>query len=183
MEEREWYISTAGDARYALTDYGIQQVGNAMLSRLSEGSYYEAFDVFYSELPTYFDALANGAPIDGFADYSGDYYHGDQEDILYYEGSEEEFTPSLFLALLAGLAAGGITILIMRAGMNSRRPQGSAEVYMRTGSYNLHTRQDMFLYSTVTKTPKPEPSSSDGGGSSVHSSSSGRSHGGGGGKF
>ena len=47
-------------------------------------------------------------------------------------------------------------------------------------SYHLRTNQDLFLYSNISKRPKPKESSS---GSSTHRSSSGRSHGGRGGSF
>ena len=179
MEEREWYISTAGNGIYALTDYGIQQVGFVMIPYLSEGDYYGAFDVYYDELPMYFDALEKGAPIDGYADYSEDYYHGDQEEVVYYE---EEFSPSLLLSLVIGLVVAGISLLIMRASMNTKRQQHSAGEYVKAGSYQLHRQQDLFLYSNVSKVRRQQ-SSSSGGGSSVHSSSGGRSHGGGGGRF
>ena len=179
MEEREWYISTAGDGIYALTDYGIQQVGFVMIPYLSEGDWYGAFVTFYDELPMYFDALESGTPIDGYADYSGDYYHGDQEEIVYYE---EDTSPSLLLSLVAGLVVAGISLLIMRSAMNTKRQQHSAGEYVNAGSYNLHQQQDLFLYSNVTKVRRQQQSSS-GGGSSVHTSSGGRSHGGGGGRF
>ena len=180
MEERDWYISTCGDARYVLTDYGIQQVADAALPYLSAGAYYDAFQAFLAALPEYFDAFAAGAPIDGYADYSGDYYHGDQEEILYYE---EPFEPSFFVALLVGIAVAAITVLIMRMCMNTKRPQHSAAVYMNNNSYRVTQHRDMFLYSNVTKTRRQQNTSSGGGGSSVHTGSSGRSHGGGGGKF
>lgn len=182
MEEREWYISTCGDAIYALTDYGIQQVGFVMLPYLSTGDYYGAFDVFFDELPMYFDALENGKTVDGYADYSGDYYHGDRDEILYYE---EDSSPSVLLSLLIGVAASGITVLIMRSQMNTKKPQRSAGDYLIQDSYHLDTMQDLFLYSRVNKTRRQESSSgSGGGGSSVHrGSGGGRSHGGGGGRF
>lgn len=182
MDEREWYISTCGDGIYALTDYGIQQVGNAMLPCLSDGDYYGAFEVFLEELPLYFDALAKGDPIDGHADYNGDYYHGDQEEIVYYE--DVDSGPSVFLSLIVGLAVGGITVLIMRSSMNTRRLQRSAGDYLKQGTYKLNKHTDLFLYSRVSKVRKQQNTSSGGGGgSSVHRSSGGRSHGGGGGKF
>lgn len=180
MEEREWYISTCGDAIYALTDYGIQQVGFVMVPYLSEGDYYGAFEVFLEELPIYFDALENGKPVDGYADYSGDYYHGDREEIIDYE---VDSGPSILLSLLIGVAAAGITVLIMRSQMNTKKPQRSAGDYLIQDSYHLHTMQDLFLYSRVNKTRRQESSSGSGGGSSVHRSSGGRSHGGGGGRF
>ena len=181
MEEREWYISTCGDAIYALTDYSIQQIGFVMLPYLSEADYYGAFDVFLSELPMYFDALESGKPVDGYADYSGDYYHGDQDEVIYYE---EDSGPSLLISLIIGLAVAGITVLIMRSSMNTRKPQHSAGEYLVQDSYRLHTMQDLFLYSRVNKVRRQESSSdSGGGGSSVHISSGGSRHGGGGGRF
>lgn len=180
MEERDWYISTCGGARYVLTDYGIQQVGEAVVPYLAEGSYFEAFELFLAALPKYFDAYVSGSPIDGYADYSGDYYHGDQEEILYYE---EPFTPSLFVALLIGVVAAAISVLVMRLSMNTRKPQRNASVYMKQHSYALTQHRDLFLYSNVSKVRRQQNNNSSGGGSSVHRSSSGRSHGGGGGKF
>ena len=82
MAEREWYISTSGNMRYALTDYGIQQVGESMVPYLAEGQWYEGFSLFLDSLPVYLDALASGSPLDGLADDSGEYYHGDQDESL-----------------------------------------------------------------------------------------------------
>lgn len=179
MEERDWYISTCGNASYALTDYGIQQVGDALLSGF-ELDYDAGFRMFLNALPEYFEAYENGAPIDGYADYSGDYYHGDQEEVVYYE---EEFTPSVELSVLLGLIVSGISVLIMRIGMNTKRPKRSASDYMQKNSFHMRQQQDLFLYSNVSKVRREEPKSPSGGGSSVHRSSGGTRHGGGGGKF
>ena len=179
MEERDWYISTCGNARYALTDYGIQMIGEATVSSFGI-SYDTGFRVFLNALPDYFEAYENGVPIDGYADYSGDYYHGDREAILYYE---EEFTPSVFLSLIIGVIVAGISVLVMRFSMNTKRSQSAASVYMNDNSYRLIQKQDLYLYSKVTKVKRQQNNTSSGGGSSVHRSSGGRSHGGGGGKF
>ena len=180
MQEREWYISTCGDGIYALTDFGIGELGDGMLPYLSAGDYGEAFSVYLQSLPQYFDAFRSGTPIDGYADYSGDYYHGAQEEIIYYEDSG----PSILLSMIIGLIVAGITILIMRGSMNSKRPQSGAGSYIKSGSYHLRTQQDLFLYSNISKIRRQENnSSSGGGGSSVHRSGGGRRHGGGGGKF
>jgi len=181
MAEREWYISTCGTVIYTLTDYGIQQLGESIVPYLADEYWYDGFQHFLDSLPYYLDAYENGAPIDGYADHSGDYYHGDQEEILYYE---EESAPSFLLSLFGGILAAGITIVIMRSTMNTKRAQRSACVYMKEGSWNLYQHRDLFLYSNVTKTRRQESNSnSGGGGSSVHRSSGGRRHGGGGGKF
>jgi len=181
MAEREWYISTSGTVIYALTDYGVQQLGETVVPCLAEEYWYTGFYYFLDSLPYYLDAYETGVPVDGYADDSGDYYHGDQEEILYYE---EESSPNFFYSLFAGIAAAGISIAVMRVSMNTKRPQRSACAYMDEGSWNLYQHRDLFLYSNVTKTCRQENNSSGkGGGSSVHRSSAGRRHGGGGGKF
>ena len=178
MEERDWYISTCGNAIYALTDYGIQRLGEELVSGFAL-DYDAGFRMFLNALPEYFDAWEKGAPIDGYADYSGDYYHGDREEVLYYE---EPFTPSIGLSFILGIIVAGISVLIMRFGMNTKRPQRSAAGYMQENSYRMYQHQDLFLYSNVSKVRRQENKPS-GGGSSVHRSSGGSRHGGGGGKF
>ncbi len=180
MEERDWFISTYDDAMTIFTDYGVQQLGEGALSYLAEDNFDTVFQVYLTMLPEYFEAYHNGTPIDGYASYSGDYYHGEQDELLYYD---EPFTPSIGLSILFGLAVGGITVLIMRSSMNSRKKQHSASQYLASGSFHLRSHQDLFLYSNVTKTRKQQNNSSGGGGSSVRHSSGGRRSGGGGGKF
>lgn len=87
---------------------------------------------------------------------------------------------NLLLSLMGGAAIAGIAILVMRSSMNTRKPQHSAESYLTEGSYHLNTKQDLFLYSNVSKRPRPQSNSS---GSSTHRSSSGTRHGGRGGRF
>lgn len=180
MGEREWYISTSGSVIYALTDYGIQQVGEQVVACFAEGYWYTGLYEFLDQLPYYLDAYESGAPIDGYADYSGEYYHGDQEEAVYYE---KESSPNFFYSLFAGLAAAGISLAVMRGSMNTKRSQRNAGAYLEENSWNLYQHRDLFLYSNVTKTRRQQQSSGGGGGSSVHRSSGGRSHGGGGGKF
>ncbi len=179
MEERDLYVSTCGDAIYALTDYGIEATTDEAIPYLSSGAYYSGFDIWLEALNGYLGAYSDGQVMDGYIEDSSDYYSGNRETIVYYE---EDSTPSILLALVIGLAAGGITVLIMRTSMNTKRRQTSAGSYLKAGSYHLQTHQDLFLYSNVTKSARPKETSS-GGGSSVHRSSSRRSHGGGGRKF
>lgn len=181
MSEREWYISTSGNMIYALTDYSIQQLGEYAVSYFSDSLWYDGFYNYLTVLPSYLDAYFSGTPVDGYADYSRDYYHGEREEVIYYG---EDNSPSFGISLLCGIAAAGITLLIMRSSMNTKRSQRCASEYMAEGSWNLSQQRDIFLYSRVTKTRRQESSSgSKGGGSSVHRSSGGRRHGGGGGRF
>lgn len=181
MEERDWYISTKGNAIYALTDYGIQQVGESALPYPEKRRLLWRLRCVSGCSAHLFSAYSDGSPIDGYADTSGDYYHGDQEDVVYYEQPQRV---NILISIAIGAVIGAITVLIMRACMNTKRPQRSAGSYLNDSSYHLRTNRDLFLYSNVTKTRiQQESSSSGGGGSSVHTSSSGSSHGGGGGKF
>ena len=63
-----------------------------------------------------------------------------------------------------------IVVFIMKSGMNTVKKQVGASEYIKKGSVTIEEARDGFLFSTVTKVPKPEASSS---------SSSGGSHGGG----
>lgn len=197
MAERDWAISTCGDAIYALTDYGIQSLFESFASDLSAGYYYDAFDTFLDELPDYFDALANGDPVDGTpGDYDGpgSYIPGTSEDVVYYPDrpihiSASEILFKILIALLIGAVVGGIVVLIMRGTMKTAKKQSGADNYLLQNSFDLRSRQDFFLYSQTSRVARSQNNgggaggSRGGGGSSVHHSSSGRSHGGGHGKF
>lgn len=179
IEDRDWYLSTCGEAIYALTDYGIEQLGISLVSGL-QVSYADGITDFFNALPEYLDAYQNGSVIDGWAVESDSFYHGDQESVVYAPGSDTiDLTASIFVGMIAGVI--GVVILLLS--MNTKHRQHGATAYLTSGSLRMRRRQDLFLYSNVTKTRKPEPQNHSGGGSSVHHSSSGRSHGGGGGKF
>lgn len=183
MEEREWYIATFGDAIYIFTDYGIDALGDAVVPYLSNGSYYDGFMVYLSLLPEYFDAWQDGTPIDNY-----EYIAVPREQVGYYTPAQRKsFWSVLPASLLIGLVVAAITLLIMRSSMNTKRRQHSAGNYLKPGSYQLRTHQDIFLYSNLTKTRRQQNTGGSGGhrggGSSIHRSSGGRSHGGRGGKF
>lgn len=159
MEYRDWAISTCGDGIDALTDYGQEQLMDNVLDYLGDDEYYHGFNQYLSELDYYFGAWENGDPI----------------------GSVRFSFINILVALAIGLVAAGITTSVMQAGMKTANPQRSAQSYLKTGTYNLGTQRDIFLYSRTTRVKKAESSSSSG--SSTHRSSSGSTHGGSRGKF
>lgn len=192
MEQRDWSISTCGEAIYAVTDYGIESLAEVFLPYLPNGRYYDAFRIYLQELETYFKAYRSGDPIDGYIgsyDGPGTYQPGTQDEIVYYEEpfGFSDVMVRLLVALVIGAVIAGIVLLVMRGRMNTAKQQSGAKNYMVSGSYNLYRCQDFYLYSRTSRTRKQENNSSGGhgggGGSSVHHSSSGRSHGGGHGKF
>ena len=151
MGQREWHISTAGNAIDLYTDMDLMSMEETLLPYLSSGRFYEGFSSFLSDAEL----------------YAADVTVSDLEAVL-------------FMTVPAGALIAGIVLLIMRSTMNTKTAQRSAANYETEGSYHLRTHQDLFLYSNVTKRPKPQNNTS---GSTTHRSSSGRMHGGRGGKF
>lgn len=167
MESRDWYISTRGRAIDCLNDSQISEIGSGM--NLSSGDYEGAF-LFYA----------------------GDVKY-DYELLLYTEeqnalnGGRGPFNPvpKIVISLIVGLIAGLIYRGVLKGQLKSVRANGGAMDYTRKDSFEVSEQRDIFLYSTTSKTAKPEPSSSSSSSShtSTHTSSSGATHGGGGGKF
>ncbi len=188
MEERDWYITTCGDAVYALTDISIQRLGETIVvPYLSDGTYYEAFNAYLDALPSFLSGFQAGIPTDGRENDSADYYHGQQDTVAYYR---EKAAPNLLISVVIGAVSAAAVIVIMRTSMNTKRQQRSAGNYLRAGSFRLQTRQDLFLYSSTSKVRRQETSrggsggrGGPGGGTSIHGGGGGRNHGGGGGKF
>ena len=181
MDTREWYISTCGEAIYIFSDFGLEQMGQAMLADLSYGEYFDAFETWMDLIPEYVTAFAQGQPIDGMV-YPDEYEHIGGDELGYYE---KDSKPNHFISLLIGAAVAGIALLVMRSGMNTAKQQPNAADYVKNGSFRLNLHRDMFLYRQVSKTPKAQSQGtrSGGGGSSVHRSSGGVRHGGRGGRF
>ena len=181
MNAREWYMSTCGEAIYIFTDYGLDQLGEQILPYLSDGDYYGAFTAWIRALPAFVQAYHNQGSIDGYVDpdaYESPY---GEEIVFYNDGSTFRY---LIIAVVVGLVASLITVLIMRSRMNTAKLQKGAANYLKSGSFHLRQRSDMFLYSRVTKERRQQSNTShSGGGSSVHRSSGGVSHGGRGGRF
>ena len=189
MEDRDWWISTKGRGIEAFSDSDIDYVGSCILNELSGGNYYGAFCTYAELADRAVESAKNGysGGFSGYDDYGDDdyYYDGD-----YYGdyGSRSSDGTSILKRAAAALIGGFIIALIVTGSMKNKltsvRFKSGAADYTKKGSMNVTLATENFLYSTVTKTKKPEPESRSGGGShSSHTSSSGSSHGGGGGKF
>ena len=148
MDTREWVISTCGDAMDYISSSDADTIFENVSSYISAGEYYIGFDLYFSELTDYLLT-----PL-------------------------EHAVGSILIALLIGLAAGGIGLLILRSGMKTAKQQRDAGNYVIPGSYKLLQHHDFYLYSTTTRVRKESNNSSG-----SHRSSSGRSHGGSRGRF
>lgn len=133
MEERDWYISTCGEAIYAFTDSNIDTIGSHITDDLGNENYYFAFSTFADECEYYIDGHINGFPFD--------------------------YGMNLVISVVVGLIVAAIATSIMKSKLKSVRYQNQAADYVKSGSMNLTLSRDFYLYRTVTRTEKPKESS------------------------
>ena len=164
MEERDWHVSTVGYGITAVTDAGLEYMAEQFTPQLSDGAYADAFNTFVRLCDEFITQARTGDPYDT------------------HNLPKEPFDAvgTLIVCLVIGLVVALIATGPMKRELKSVRRQMKADAYVTPGSLQLTGSRDLFLYTQVTKTEKPESTS---GGSSTHTSSSGRTHGGGGGKF
>lgn len=166
MEERQWRMSTHGDAIQIFTDAGQEYISDRFVSSLSDAEYYEGFTEFADLCEEFIVQAQNGKPYD-----SGN-----------LPEESQPFYITLLIALVTGFVLAVIVSVVMRSQMKTVHMKANASDYMKAGSLHINRSRDMFLYHHVMRTAKPKPQNS-GGGSSTHTSSSGQTHGGSGGSF
>ena len=165
MEERDWAISTHGFGINAFTDSGQRHMMDSVLDYLSDGNYYDGFNTYI--------------------EFSDDYITQAREDKPYDNNNLPKAPLSpiwIPISIGGGMIIAFIITAIMKGQLKSVRMKRAATGYIRDQSMNLRRKRDLYLYSSVTRTPRPK-NNSPSGGSSIHRSSSGRSHGGSSGKF
>lgn len=163
MGGRDWWISTCGYGITALTDAGIDYIGEQIEGDLSDAFYYDAFMTYADLCDDFVSKAKSGSPYD-----SGNL---PKEGYNWFMG--------IAVSVIIGFVLSLIITLVMKGKLKSVRFQPGAKEYVVPGSMNITASRDIYLYRNVSRRAKPKESS----GSSTHTSSSGRSHGGGGGSF
>lgn len=156
---RNYWFSTHGSGETFFNDNGLAYLEKKILPYLKENDFYSAFKAYAEYSDELLEMAAQGEP-----------FNKKQYDMTYLLGV---IGGALILPLL-------IAFVFMKrklAKMKTAVEQNYAANYIKPGSMNLECSQDLFLYSTVTKTEKPKSSSGS------HTSSSGESHGGRGGNY
>lgn len=167
VEGRDCCISTRGYGIKAFTDAGQSYIFDRIMPDLSDGNYYEVFDMFIDDC-------------DRFVTHARDEEPYDVDNLP----KDYNALPIILGSVVAGLIISIIVAACLAGQLKSVRPQKTAAEYIVSGSMKVVDSRDIYLYSNVTKTAKPkQTSSSEGGGSSTHTSSSGASHGGSSRKF
>ncbi len=203
MGYREFAITTYGTAIDIFTDYNLEQLENAFVGYLSNGDYYGAFSSFITKCSTVFDDYRyylennqnnNNNDNDGY--YTDDDFYFTDDDFYYSDNTSSVKPNDIFsvqwivVAIVIGIVIAFIYTGNLKSKLKTVRTKYTAEDYVVPGSLQITQQRDVFLHSSIRKTPKPKAnnnrsggSSGFGGGSSTHRSSSGRSHGGSRGSF
>lgn len=164
MEERDWYISTAGYGITAITDAGLEYISEIVAAGLSAGDYAAAFTDFAGLCDDFITQARSGEPYDADNLPQGSF------------GVGGKFAAAFLTAFIISLIATGI----MKGQLKTVHSQPAADNYVKQGSMQLTKKNDLFLYRQVERRRKTESGSK--GGSETHASSSGTVHGGGGGE-
>lgn len=174
MEDREWAISTCGEAIQVFTDYGQSQMMYKMSPDLGANRYYDAFNKFVEVSDYYYELYSKGTPYD----------------VNYKEPlTIQDYIKAALMSLLGGLVVALIPIAIMASKLKTVKRQLAANDYRSHDGLVVSTHLDNFVRSSVTRHRIDTDSGGGGrsgghsGGSSTHSSSSGHTHGGSHGHF
>jgi len=160
-KERDWAITAFGDGHTAVSDIAAREyIADRILPDLGKDRYKKAFTLYAELCDKFITQAKTGEP--------------------YKNGSLPAVPLSpvwIPLSLVIGFALAFIITWVMKGKLKSVRKQAAAGDYLKAGSLNVTESRDMFLYTRMSKTPKPQNNSSGGGGSGGghHSSSSSRS--------
>lgn len=168
MQNRIFYISTAGKAMIYYDDYRIEYILSALDQEMYNHEYFNACNTLISQLTEYYNH--------GFSDNADKYVViGTQ---IYRK------TPYLLLSIIAVVSATIGTLILALRNKKIKLATNSND-YFDNKSFEITKDTKEFISSNTSRVYIP-PADSDGGGSSgggFHSGSSGASHGGGGHRF
>ncbi len=111
----------------------------------------DAIDEISDEIVSYLSDGEYAEAFSAFADKCDSYYNFH---ILDY----------LPVAVIIGAVIGLIVALVLKGQLKSVKKRYTAHEYIRAGSMNINRTGDIFLYRTVSRTPRPKSSSSSGSG-------------------
>ena len=167
VDSRDWWISTTGYGITALTDAGIEYIGDDMVRYLKNDNWSGGIRQYVTDVDTFVNEAKTNKPYDvGHMPRA----HKSLADTL----------KGLGISLVIAAVIAFVVTKKIKSDYKPVRFNRNASNYLLDGSLRVTGQYDNFITSSVTSRVIE---SSSGGGSSTHSGSSGTSHGGGGGKF
>lgn len=156
MAERDWGMTAYGDAERIFGAYSRETIGEAVVEKLSEGDYAEAFDTYL--------------------DMAEQFLEDASESVIYSSSHpyREKWNIGLIIigSFVVSLAISALIVVSWKRKMNTKMLQNSAGAYLKEGRAELTGRSDVFLYHTVSRTRRQKNNNSGG---SMHSSGNGTS--------
>lgn len=165
VDSRDYVTITHGTGIYAFTDYGIEQLEDAVVSYLGDDEWEDAAECYYEQCSSILAFCADkGEPFDS---------HNDPAARVVALGM------AFAIALLLALAVAFIVRRILKGQLKSVAAGSSAAGFL-AGSVVLAAQQDVFTGSHVSVVPLPKNDDNGGGlgGSTVSASGFGGSAGG-----
>ncbi|MBS7406879.1 MAG: TPM domain-containing protein [Coriobacteriales bacterium] len=165
VDSRDYVTITHGTGIYAFTDYGIEQLEDAVVSYLGDDEWEDAAECYYEQCSSILAFCADkGEPFDS---------HNDPAARVVALGM------AFAIALLLALAVAFIVRRILKGQLKSVAAGSSAAGFL-AGSVVLTAQQDVFAGSHVSVVPLPKNDDNGGGlgGSTVSASGFGGSAGG-----
>ena len=174
---RDYWFSTAGrginiynSPKLNISKGSLNKLSDDVVKLLKEENYYGAFRAFLLDWKEFLALDAKGKN---------------------YNFIRQWNLVLVLIVWVVALAIGLIVVQVWKTGMNTALLQTQAAAYVVPGSLAFKEKNDIFLYSTVTRSERQTETTTSGGvggrggggGGGSHTSSSGTSHGGGGGKY
>ena len=160
VSTRDVQVSTSGRGIRILNIAAENKLYGDAVKFLGQGSSYRAFQSFLSNWEEFLSLEANG---------------GRNYNVIH----QWNFLITA-IAWLFAAAIGFLTVRSWKSRMNTALSQTQAGSYMTPNSLAFKDKRDSFLFSTVTKTPRPKQQQGASMAGRTRTSSSGRSFGGGG---
>ena len=156
MGERDAVFFTRGYGNTVFTDYGWRKLEERYLPYLSDGKYYEAFEVFINGCDEHLELASSGTPIDVNA--PGPY------------GRQQNLASTIAIIAVISLVLAALICFIIARKMKTAVVSKTAHNYITPGGFTLTAQSDHFTHTTTTRVKIDSDSSS--GGTSVSSSGS-----------
>lgn len=148
MDVREYRILSNGYAGVAIDTGDIADIGDVIVSDLSDGNYAAAFDRFADECAYYLNGYLNGFPFETGA--------------------------VLVTSLVIGIIAGVVVALVLKGQLKTVRKQSGAGTYVKADSMQVTVHNDLFLYQNTSRVRRQTSNSSSSSSGSSRSTGGGR---------